>query len=334
MSVLAVDGLVKHFRVGGRGRRSTARVHAVDGVSIQLEAGRTLAVVGESGSGKSTLARCILRLEDADSGHIDLEGRDLLALRGRSLRRARRDIQMVFQDPLDSLNPRFTFRRTLLVALRLAGVPRPDRAARVDSLIAAVGMKRDDLDKYPHEFSGGQQQRIAIARALAFEPRVLVLDEPTASLDVSVQGQIMGLLADLRERLGLAYLLISHDLANVRHVADELAVMYLGRIVERGPCATVLLRPQHPYTVALLESVLTADPDRRLPPPDLHGEVPSAISLPAGCRFAPRCSRRIEPCTVAEPSLLPTAPGSWAACVHVTTTAAAEPGDHNEGATS
>ena len=331
MSVLAVDGLVKHFRVGGRvaGRRAARSRRGEHPARSWQNARRRR----RSGSGKSTLARCILRLEDADSGHIDLEGRDLLALRGRSLRRARRDIQMVFQDPLDS-STRATFRRTLLVALRLAGVPRPDRAARVDSLIAAVGMKRDDLDKYPHEFSGGQQQRIAIARALAFEPRVLVLDEPTASLDVSVQGQIMGLLADLRERLGLAYLLISHDLANVRHVADELAVMYLGRIVERGPCATVLLRPQHPYTVALLESVLTADPDRRLPPPDLHGEVPSAISLPAGCRFAPRCSRRIEPCTVAEPSLLPTAPGSWAACVHVTTTAAAEPGDHNEGATS
>jgi len=304
-AVLRAEGLVKRFEVG-RGLFGRARgvVSAVDGVSLAVAPGRTLAVVGESGCGKSTLARLLLRLVEPDAGRIELDGQDLRALDERALLRARRHVQMVFQDPFGSLNPRMSAGDTLAEPLRLhAVVPAGERVVRVRRLLDQVGLPAEAARRYPHEFSGGQRQRLAIARALAAGPKVLVCDEPVSALDVSIQAQILNLLADLQRELGLAYVFISHDLAVVRQVATEVAVMYLGRFVETGPAAQVFARPRHPYTQALLGAVPVADPARRGSRVVLAGDVPSPLAPPPGCRFHTRCPHADDRCRQEAPAL-------------------------------
>ncbi|MFO0973708.1 MAG: ABC transporter ATP-binding protein [Phycisphaerae bacterium] len=301
---------VRDLRVFFRTRRDwlfgrAAPVRAVDGVSFDLPAGTALGVVGESGCGKSTLARAILRLLPVASGEVAFAGRNWLALPPRELRRARRSMQIVFQDSVGSLNPRRTVGDALTEPMQLHGVAR-GAAARTAAgeWLERVGLPGDARDRYPHEFSGGQRQRIAIARALVTAPRLVLLDEPTAALDASVQAQILQLLAELRRTLGVSYLFISHHLAVVRALCDEVAVMYAGRIVERGPAAGVLNAPRHPYTASLLAAHLAPDrPAGRLP--ILPGDPPSPADLPSGCRFHPRC-RWAEPlCRQTEPQLGP-----------------------------
>ncbi len=314
--VLRAEGLVKRFEVGrGLFGRARGLVGAVDGVSLEVEPGRTLAVVGESGCGKSTLARLLLRLIEPDAGRIELDGQDLRALDEAALLRARRHVQMVFQDPYGSLNPRMSAGDTLAEPLRLhAVVPAAQRAARVRRLLDQVGLPAEAARRYPHEFSGGQRQRLAIARALAAGPKVLVCDEPVSALDVSIQAQILNLLADLQRELGLAYVFISHDLGVVRQVASEVAVMYLGRFVETGPALQVFAAPRHPYTRALLGAVPVADPARRGTRTVLAGDVPSPLAPPPGCRFHTRCPHADEHCRTEAPSLPAQLHG--AACWH------------------
>jgi len=302
--ILRVTDLVKEFKVRDRGRATV--VHAVSGVSFDLQPGETLALVGESGCGKSTTGRCILRLIEPTSGEVEFRGNDLLAMKRDELRRARRDMQIVFQDPQASLHPRMTVRRLLAEPLEVHGESATAVRARVDELLALVQLRPEHLDRYPHQFSGGQRQRVGIARALAISPALLVLDEPVSALDVSIQAEIMKLLIDLRERLGLSYVFIAHDLAVVRQLADRVAVMYLGKIVEIGPADQVYDSAQHPYTQALLSAVPIPDPAiqqqrRRIV---LQGELPSAIEPPSGCRFRTRCWRAEQRCADEEPLLI------------------------------
>ncbi|MEO6124862.1 MAG: ABC transporter ATP-binding protein [Ilumatobacteraceae bacterium] len=302
--ILRVANLVKEFKVRDRGRATV--LHAVSGVSFDLQPGETLALVGESGCGKSTTGRCILRLIEPTSGDVQFRGKDLLAMKRDELRRARRDMQIVFQDPQSSLHPRMTVRRLLAEPLEVHGESPAAVRERVDELLALVQLRPEHLDRYPHQFSGGQRQRVGIARALAISPALLVLDEPVSALDVSIQAEIMKLLIDLRERLGLSYVFIAHDLAVVRQLADRVAVMYLGKIVEIGPSDQVYDTPQHPYTQALLSAVPIPDPAiqqqrRRIV---LQGELPSAIEPPSGCRFRTRCWRAEQRCADTEPLLI------------------------------
>ena len=302
--ILSVRELVKEFKVRDRGRATV--VHAVSGVSFDVQPGETLALVGESGCGKSTTGRCILRLVEPTSGSVQFRGEDLLGMGHDALRRMRRHMQIVFQDPQASLHPRMTVRRLLAEPLQVHGEPADVVRARVEELLALVQLRPEHLDRYPHQFSGGQRQRIGIARALAISPALLVLDEPVSALDVSIQAEIMRLLIDLRERLGLSYVFIAHDLAVVRQLADRVAVMYLGKIVEIGPADQVYESPQHPYTQALLSAVPIPDPAvqqqrRRI---ILRGELPSAIDPPSGCRFRTRCWRAEQRCADEEPLLI------------------------------
>jgi len=301
-------------------RREVGNVKAVDGVSFALAKGEALGLVGESGCGKSTLGRTILQLIPATSGSVVLEGRHLNSLRGRQLRAARRDFQMIFQDPYASLNPRMTVFDALAEALRShRKIPRTELRSRVVELMRTVGLLPGALNKYPHEFSGGQRQRIAIARALAVEPKLIIADEPVSALDVSIQAQIINLIAQIRREMNLTLIFISHDLSVVRHVADRIAVMYLGRIVELGPPDEVLVRPQHPYTKALLSAAPIPDPERerRRQRIVLAGDPPSSMNQPIGCFFHPRCPYCIEACKEAMPPLIDWQPGHSAACIRV-----------------
>jgi oligopeptide/dipeptide ABC transporter ATP-binding protein len=303
--LLQVTGLVKEFKVRGEGGRP-AVLHAVSGVSLSVDRGETLALVGESGCGKSTTGRCILRLIEPTSGSVSFDGTDLLSLDHEAMRAMRRNLQIVFQDPQASLHPRMTVRRLLSEPLQVHGMAKADIPARIDELLRLVHLRPEFLDRYPHEFSGGQRQRVGIARALAISPALLVLDEPVSALDVSIQAEIVRLLLELRERLGLSYLFVAHDLAVVRQLADRVAVMYLGRIVETGPADQVYSDPQHPYTQALLSAVPIPDPNveasrHRIV---LQGDLPSPIDPPSGCRFRTRCWRADDVCAEEQPPLV------------------------------
>jgi oligopeptide/dipeptide ABC transporter ATP-binding protein len=299
VAILAVRDLVKEFKVHDRGR--SAVVHAVSGVSFDVQPGETLALVG-----KSTTGRCILRLVEPTSGEVQFRGQDLLGLGRNELRIMRRHLQIVFQDPQASLHPRLTVRKLLAEPLEVHGEPPAAVRARVDELLALVQLRPEHLDRFPHQFSGGQRQRVGIARALAISPALLVLDEPVSALDVSIQAEIIKLLIDLRERLGLSYLFIAHDLAVVRQLADRVAVMYLGKIVETGPADLVYDSPQHPYTQALLSAVPIPDPavQQQRARIVLRGELPSAVNPPSGCRFRTRCWRAEQRCSDDEPLLI------------------------------
>ena len=299
-------------------RKRVGTVRAVDGVSLALRQGEILGLVGESGCGKSTLGRTILQLLPASEGTVVLGGRSLTALRGAELRSARADFQMIFQDPYASLNPRMTVFDTLAEAIRAHhAVPAAELPARVAALMEKVGLAPRYQRKYPHEFSGGQRQRIAIARALAVEPKLIVADEPVSALDVSIQAQIINLLAKLSREMGLTLVFISHDLSVVRHIADRIAVMYLGKIVELGPAAAVFDHPLHPYTQALVSAVPVPDPAREKLRQRvvLAGDPPSPLNPPSGCAFHPRCRFAVEACKATGPALEEISPGRDVACL-------------------
>jgi peptide/nickel transport system ATP-binding protein/oligopeptide transport system ATP-binding protein len=316
-TLLQVRGLTKHFAVkqGAMGR-ITGHVRAVDGVDFELEAGETLAIVGESGCGKSTAGRLVLRLIEPTSGQVLFEGDDLLTLDETRMRARRQKLQVIFQDPYASLNPRMTVGRMLAEPLQLHRLAGSDaqRRTRVAELLELVGLRPDHARRYPHEFSGGQRQRLAIARALAVEPSLIVADEPVSALDVSIQAQVINLMKSLQLRFGLAYIFISHDLAVVKHIADRIAVMYLGKIVETATTEEIFRRPRHPYTRALLSAVPLPDPTAVRERALLEGDIPSAMNPPGGCRFHTRCRYVRESCKRDEPALASDAAGHATAC--------------------
>ncbi len=314
--LLEVRDIKKHFPIQqGFLSRRVKVVHAVDGVSFDIAPGEVLGLVGESGCGKSTTGRLVLRLIEPTSGTIRFQGEDLLAADRRRLRELRREIQIIFQDPYASLNPRMRIGAIIEEPLIIHKIgDTTQRRRRVRELIERVGLGPDVLHRYPHEFSGGQRQRIGIARALALEPRLIVADEPVSSLDVSIQAQVINLLEDLQEEYRLSLLFIAHDLNMVRHISDRVAVMYLGQIVELAVSESIYLRPKHPYTEALLRSIPVPDPSVRPGKPPLEGDLPSPIDLPPGCRFYSRCPKRIDRCLKEEPGLRELEPSHFAAC--------------------
>ncbi len=313
--ILRVEGLVKHFPTDRGLLSSGAVVHAVDGVDLEIHPGEVLAVVGESGSGKSTIARCVLRLIDPTAGRILFDGQDVTPLKGRQLAGFRQQVQPVFQDPYSSIDPRWRVGRSVAEALNAFVIgTKPERRERVIDLLDRVGLDPSFARRHPHELSGGQRQRAGIAAALAPRPRLIVADEPVSALDVSVQAQVLNLLADLQRDLGLAILFVAHDLSVVEHISHRTAVMYLGKIVETGPTERVFRAPRHPYTKALLEAIPHPDPGRPLVGSALEGEIPSPISPPSGCRFRTRCPVAIERCAVEEPEMTLYDSGHTAAC--------------------
>jgi len=318
-ALIEARDLVKHFPLAGLGGRSTGVVHAVDGLSFDVREGETLGIVGESGCGKSTTARLLLRLLEPTAGTIALDGRDITHLSRKELRPLRREMQMIFQDPYSSLNPRRTVGSIIGEPFAIHGIAagRAERKRRVQELMESVGLNPEHYNRWPHEFSGGQRQRIGVARALALGPKLVIADEPVSALDVSIQAQILNLLRSLQRDLGLTMVFIAHDLSVVRYMCDRVAVMYLGKIVEIGPADEIYARPRHPYTAALLSAVPVADPQlaKARAPEIVRGDPPSATSPPAGCRFHPRCPKFVAgECDVREPELEAKPGGGLAAC--------------------
>jgi oligopeptide transport system ATP-binding protein len=318
--ILAVRDLVKHFpvRVGVLFKHTIGHVRAVDGVSFELRAGETLGVVGESGCGKSTLAQVLMRLEPPTSGEALFEGRNIFAMRGPELRRLRRNIQIVLQDPYTSLNPRMTVGDIVGEPFEIHSdvAPKGSRRQKVQDLLDVVGLNPEHINRYPHQFSGGQRQRIGIARALALRPKVIICDEPVSALDVSIQAQVMNLLGELQNEFRLSYVFIAHDLSVVRHLSDRVAVMYLGKLVEVGTEEQIYEHPMHPYTQALLSAVPVPDPTLRGQRQviRLEGDVPSPVDPPSGCRFRTRCWKAAEVCANEEPELITRGGGHPSAC--------------------
>ena len=314
--MLEVTDLQKHFPVRkGLFGRVTGHVHAVDGVSFTIRAGETLGLVGESGCGKTTVGRTVLRLLAPTAGTIRLDGDDITTLGNRGLRPYRRRMQIIFQDPFSSLDPRMSAADIVGELLGVHEVAKGnERRERVAALFERVGLRADQLDNYPHEFSGGQRQRLSIARALSLNPELIVCDEPVSALDVSIQAQVINLLMDLQAEFGLSYLFIAHDLAVVEHLSDRVAVMYLGRIVEFADKRTLFENPQHPYTESLLAAVPVPDPSRARQKRHLQGDVPSPVNRPSGCHFHTRCPYATPQCRAEEPRLKPIAEGHEVAC--------------------
>jgi len=317
--LLEVRSLVKHFPIGGGMlAKPLGVVRAIDGVSFTIRKGETLGLVGESGCGKTTTGRCILQLERPTSGSIVFEGIDMVTLDAAALRAVRRRVQVIFQDPYSSLNPRMTIAQILAEPLKVHGIVRDpgERELRVRELLTQVGLLPQHAKRYPHQLSGGQRQRVGIARALAMEPSLIVCDEPVSALDVSIQAQIINLLEELQQRLGLTYLFIAHDLSVVRHISDRVAVMYLGKIVELADRQAIYDEPLHPYTRALLSAVPIPDPkiEAQRERTVLRGEVPSPLNPPSGCVFHPRCPIAVDRCSAEIPPLREIRPGHWAAC--------------------
>ncbi|OGK95414.1 MAG: peptide ABC transporter substrate-binding protein [Candidatus Rokubacteria bacterium RIFCSPLOWO2_02_FULL_68_19] len=316
-ALLRVKNLKKYFPIrGGLFSREVARVHAVDDVSFDIYPGETLGLVGESGCGKSTTGRAILRLIEPTAGEVTFDGKNVTTLDKRALRGLRKEMQIIFQDPYASLNPRMTVGSIVgeaLVIHKLAATKR-EREERVVKILETVGLSPDHLRRYPHEFSGGQRQRIGIARSLAVNPKFIVADEPVSALDVSIQAQIINLLEDLQKQFGLTYLFIAHDLSVVEHISTRVAVMYLGKIVELAPAKELYTNPKHPYTEALLSAVPIPDPTVKRKRILLEGDVPSPIKPPSGCRFHTRCPIRVPACSEHEQVLKEISPGHWVAC--------------------
>ncbi len=316
--LLQVKDLVKYFSIkGGVLQREVDRVHAVDGVSFDVAGGETLGLVGESGCGKSTTGRCILRLIEPTAGEVWFEGKNVTAMGRSELQAMCRDMQIIFQDPFASLNPRMTVGGIIGEALTIHGLAktRKEQEARVAELLQTVGLQPEHMRRYPHEFSGGQRQRIGIARALAVEPKLIVCDEPVSALDVSIQAQVVNLLEDLQAKFNLTYIFIAHDLSVVEHISDRVAVMYLGRVVEIASSHDLYAEPQHPYTEALLSAVPIPDPSMKRERIRLQGDVPNPINPPSGCHFHTRCPiRKLPLCSTEVPKLKEGKNGHWVAC--------------------